>query len=365
MRTVEKAAVLAVMAALTGCVTAEKDFSTSSPVKMQVEEQAVQDRLDRLLAEHQDIERKVAPVAQRLLSSAGAACADAKSQPIGLTFWNRYLGTGGFVQAASRLYGLGEEIQVKYVWPNSAAATLGIQPGDVLTSINGYRPAEGRNGVPTMEDLLFKIEQTGNPVSMEFRRAGELIKATFTGKPGCAYRFRLKPDAKIDAYIADDTLVMTSAMAEFLVDETEIAMVLGHVLGHATVKRLRPPVDPVTRLALKPINVDKSADVRAFDGDVHVDADYIAVYAMVLVGYSPDNIVDRWNALYDRKPPEKTGQEKWVGERKIFFSDHGRSRLKQLPETVLDVTARVSAGRPVVPSGVVVLEDVKKRNRLH
>src|SRR5664279_1586625 len=96
---------------------------------------------------------------------------EVKSVWLGLRGTSVSLGTGQPLRSGAR----GQGLRVRSVYPNSPAARAGLEPGDVVVSIDG-RPVEGRDDF----DTALASAGTGRALAVTFRREDQELTARLT-----------------------------------------------------------------------------------------------------------------------------------------------------------------------------------------
>lgn len=138
---------------------------------------------------------------------------------------------------------LGHEPVVLAVIPGSEAWLQGVRPGDTLLTMNGQRQ---RNAA----ELRARVRRIREPVTMNFgfMRQGQSFAVELPFTPICAYN--LKYDAgmrDINAATDGKNIYVTQGMMSIVSDE-ELAVVLGHELGHAIMHHI--PKDAINTAGL-------------------------------------------------------------------------------------------------------------------
>ena len=129
------------------------------------------------------------------------------------------------------------------VLEGTPAAAAGLRAGDVLLAVNGtaFRPGAEAAAEPKRkkwrrltdaeEARLESALRTG-PAELRVLRDGQELSLRLGSVPGCFGRVRLARSKQVNAYATDDSVILTTAMLEFLASEDELAVVLGHELAH-------------------------------------------------------------------------------------------------------------------------------------
>jgi predicted Zn-dependent protease len=67
-------------------------------------------------------------------------------------------------------------------------------------------------------------------------RAGRQIEVTLGSEPGCYGNVRLARSTQVNAFASGSTVIMTTALLDFLKSDDELAVVLGHEMSHNILK---------------------------------------------------------------------------------------------------------------------------------
>ena len=258
-----------------------------------------------------------------------------------------------FQDAASRLYNLGEELQILYVVPKSCSDVAGLQANDILVSINSLKIPRGKNANHKFHKLINKHLRNKEMASIEVIRNGS--KHIFSVKPNkvCDNAILLKDSDEINAYTDGKSIIMTKGMLRFLNDDKELALVLGHelahiIMGHVSAKKKNKmigsafgyAVDFATGVNLSRLFGNLSA--RIYTQSHELEADYIGLYIIANSGIEIDNAAKLWRKL---------GTEHPKSIKKSFMSTHPSSpeRLIALENSIKEIQRKQSAKLALKP----------------
>lgn len=140
-------------------------------------------------------------------------------------------------------YGLDRGPGVLSVLAGSPAAQAGLAAGDVLLSVNGTSfpsPAaiagepERKKWRPRVEATEAQLEEAlrRGPAELRILRQGAELTARLDPVPGCVGRVRLARSSQVNAFASGRYVIMTTAMLDFVRNDDELAVVLGHELAH-------------------------------------------------------------------------------------------------------------------------------------
>ncbi|MFN3388076.1 MAG: M48 family metalloprotease [Allosphingosinicella sp.] len=185
---------------------------------------------------------RVAAVAYRLASAGAPLCT--VHQPLtGLLFHHLAEYAPADRPAMIARHGLDRGPGILTVLEGSPAAEAGLIAGDVLLAVNGRafesgaRPAaerkrkRWRERTDAAERQLEDALRAG-PATLRLLREGRELTVTLRARPACPGRVRLARSSQVNAFANGRTVVMTTAMLDFLASDDELAIVLGHEMSH-------------------------------------------------------------------------------------------------------------------------------------
>ena len=129
------------------------------------------------------------------------------------------------------------------VLSGSPGAEAGLIAGDVVLDVNGHALESGasiaseknrklwRKRTDASEALL-EAELRKGPARLTVLRQGDEIGVTLGSVAGCPGRVRLARAKAVNAYAVGSSVIMTTGLLDFLRNEDELAVVLGHEMSH-------------------------------------------------------------------------------------------------------------------------------------
>jgi len=259
----------------TGCAS----VSTQLPDINLPDLRAEQSQQESLAFEHiETLRDRLARVAAPVLKANAELCPK-RRKDIGVKTHTLKTYPKALRAAAARELGATSTPTIAYVRPGSTAQEAGIQKGDVLI---------GKGGVSlSSNDSEFQDGLSLDENTLSIRR-GDIFK-TVTVKPEfvCGYKVRLSNSTDINAYADGRNITVTSGMINFVQSDAELALIIGHEMGHNTMGHIRKIVG---NLLLSALNTQYT---RPFESE----ADYVGMYYLVRAGYSAENVEDFWRRL--------------------------------------------------------------------
>jgi len=268
------------------------------------------------------------------LCAAGAALAASPAERVAAISYQMQTRAAGLcadtAPMASFLIANEQSATVEIVVPKAPAARAGVQPGDVISSIND-RTTDQTN----IADLIDAALDSGS-VALQLRD-GRLLR--FTVEQGCGIPVGLQPGASLDAYADANAVAVSAGMADFARTDDELALIIGHELAHIILKH-KNLLDAahVSRGLLA--GLGRNGDrIRKTEEE----ADMLALYLMARSGYDIDAAPAFWERFGDR-----TGAG--------VFSDgtHPRTkaRVALARATIAAIRAQQRRDAPLVPPSV-------------
>jgi len=225
--------------------------------------------------------------------------------------------------AALRELGANETPRIHHIATDSPADRAGLRSGDILETAEGKPLAYGSKAY---EALLALEEPVAN-----VRRNGQLIRVPLAPVPACDYDLRLSSSAQVNAYADGRHITVTSGMMEFVETPDELALILGHELGHNTMGHIRKVIGNLLLSGLA------TRYTRPFESE----ADYVGLYYSVRAGYSAEGVEAFWRRLAKLS-------SKNINRAKTHptFPD----RFVRLAAARAEIAAKQAADQPLIPN---------------
>ena len=225
--------------------------------------------------------------------------------------------------AAKRELGAREELSIFNVIAGSPADQAGLKRGDILLGAKD----EPLSATSKKFQQLLK----SSAGSIRVKRNGSISTVNLTAQEICNYPIRLSPTSTINAYANGRKITMTAGMMNFVKDDDELALIIGHELGHNTMGHIRKVV---TNLIL-------SAGGTRYTRPFESESDYVGMYYMVRAGYDPTDVEDVWRRLAVTNP-------KSVVRAKTHPTFP--NRYLQIAATRDEINKKKVAGEPLLPN---------------
>lgn len=290
-------------------------------------------------------------VGHRILVAGTDLCGDKIKPTFGLTFTTAIMFQGD-TQAAARDAGFSDMIDVTGIVTGGPAALAGLRAGDRLVSAGGS--ADFAPGKPGMEaiDTAFKGAKVGEPLSIVVLRNGERVPLAVTPIASCNYPTVIATNPQLNAFADGEKIVIYSGMMKFAQTDEELALVVGHELGHNLrdhigSKRTNAVIGAVLDGILGALlrtntgGIMSNAAANAYSTDFEAEADYVGLYLAARAGYQIDDAPKFWRRMAVENPNAIS-----------HASTHPATseRFVALQAAIKEIDGKRAAGQPLVPN---------------
>jgi hypothetical protein len=208
----------------------------------------------------------------------------------------------GDQEAARTALGFSRPIAINAVAPDSPAAIAELAAGDGLIAIDGTavqdvaidaekladeKPEYRR--IAAVKEKLIEASADGQ-ITLAVYSGGASQLITLTPVKTCRSQFQIRVSAKREASADGDMVSISSALAEYVRDDDELAAIAAHELAHNLLKhRERLNAQKVNRGFFGQFG--KSAKrIKAAE----IEADRLSVWLMANAGYDPQAAIRFW-----------------------------------------------------------------------
>jgi predicted Zn-dependent protease len=304
-------------------------------------------------------ELRLAAVAYRIEAANAELCGENVAPRTGLVVMDRAIVPTQFQDAFAKVYGVTEEPTVVAMVPDSPATTAGIAPGDVITAVNDQETSSGKHGVEQFETAV--KGSSGAPVELSIRQKGNAKKVSLAPVAACSFPVTVKRTDTVNAYADGSGIVVTSGLMHFVESDDELALVVGHELGHDTMHHLRMErtnivigtvaggVVGALVTGLTGVNVIQPAmDTGAqlaqmtYSQDFESEADYVGAYYAARAGYNVSHAADLWRRFAATHPEA-------IHLSRAATHPSTAKRFVALEEAAKEIQTKEQAEQPLVP----------------
>ena len=233
---------------------------------------------------------------------------------------------------------------------NAVAGTnaRSVRPGDGFLAINSRKLSEISLDDPRLEQELpqyRRVAAANRLVQWEletrinyrnansfatFVRDGKEIRTQISPRRACASQFQIRPDKKRSASANGKMVTITSALAEYVESDDELAAIAAHELAHNLLKHKE-------RLNAQKVNRGFFGQFGKSAGRIkatEIEADRLSVWLMKNAGYDPQAAISFWT---------RYGKQHGKG----IFSASTHYRWKKRVKLFEEELAKMAAMEPV------------------
>ena len=187
--------------------------------------------------------------------------------------------------ASTRILKADSSPSVFQIAPSGPAAKAGINIGDMILGDDG-------DPIDSQDDDFQDALKLGETAKVQVLNNGLAYTKSVTPIRICDYNIRLRTSSAINAYADGRNITMTSGMMEFVKNDDELALIIGHELAHNTMGHIRKIIG----------NIILSGGATRYKRPFESESDYVGMYYLVRAGYSPENVEDVWRRLAKVNP---------------------------------------------------------------
>lgn len=312
-------------------------------------------RLKSLLAD----EQRLNDVFGRLVTSNADLCGDTYVPTFGFRLWSIDDFAEPLRASAHAAFRLGHELQVYAVAADQPAARAGIEPGDILKSVEGKPVAEGKEGRTQFAERITAGLLKRGQVRFTFERNGKSRAVKLKALKSCPYGVALAVGEDPNAATDGATVFVTTGMLAFARDDRDLATVLGHEIAHAwrghallpaNGERPRPGAGAGRVFGAV---IDLAAGIGDVAGAVlgvsesrrntianEIDADEVGLYFAARAGYDVSNAAEIWRRL-DVDYPSNAGGG--------WSHPAASERYTRMQATAAEIAEKRAAGEALIP----------------
>jgi len=301
----------------------------------------------------QDDAARLYRVAYPILARGASLCEDKVRRSLGLRLGNMHDVSKELRPAASRMMGLGDELQVVQVAPGSPAERAGLREKDILVSVDGKPVQRGEGARAKLLATLDELAKTHSHLEFRVRRSGadETVRAGHEAL--CDYPVVLNNADIINAFADSKQVAITRGMMRFVRDDLELAVVIGHELAHNSMGHVQKQmgnqmlgtlVDIMA--ATRGVNTQGlfgGAAGLVFSKDFEAEADYVGLYFTARAGLAIDKAPNFWRRMAAANPGGI--------QQRGFGASHPSTpeRFLALEKVVEEIKAKLTVGKDLTP----------------
>jgi len=287
---------------LAGCAT-----PVTPPIRVDPKAIAQEVRLERELGFRMayDQQQRVVRVAFPMLIGAVRFCEGATHYVTGVRFLNRRSFERDNV--AISVLGLTDDLKITTVVPGSPADLVGVQPGDFVLAVDGSATPRGEGATEALQQKLQESVGDGKSFSMTLGRNEARRNVVIAPVKACAFSVMAVDGDVVNSFADGTSITVTVGMLRFVQDDTELAFVISHELGHNLIKHLAAKSEnevgdllATIGFAALPFPRDSAVD------DLETEADYLGLYLMASAGGQINHAPQFWRRMGATYPSSNT-----------------------------------------------------------
>lgn len=294
-------------------------------------------------------QKRLMEVAYPLLQAAVPLCGEKVVALSGFLVANKYDYSKEFQDTVVSVLGLGEPLQLIHVLDEGPAGVSGLQPGDVLVSVN-YRSVPTGKGATEKLAKLMKEELTSVPIPVTVVRDGQKMLLELTPVAGCDYEVEIIENDSVNAFANGEKVGIFTGMMRFAQHDQELSLVVAHELAHNAMGHIESKTQNYMLGSLLDIlagvagvntqGVFGNAAAQAYSQDFEAEADYVGLYIMGRAGLEIEGAAKFWR----RMAAEQPGSIK-----RNHAASHPATpeRFLAIEKTVADIKEKIAAGLPL------------------
>ncbi|MCZ6710958.1 MAG: M48 family metallopeptidase, partial [Gammaproteobacteria bacterium] len=287
-----------------------------------------------------------------LLTSSTQLCADDVRNRFGIVHTSLDAIDKRYRHSARSELLIGVRPQVIHVIKGSPADLAGVNPYDVLMSVDGEEVAAGRGSGKKFAKRLDEVAKTGQPVTFEVERRDQ--RRTFVLDPvaACKYRVVLVPNDSLNAFADGNNVYVTQGMIRFAETDEELQLVLAHEIAHNSERHIDKQrgnavlggiFDVVA--AVYGVNTQgafSNMSTLMFSQEFEREADYVGMYMLARAGIDTIEVANFWRKMAAEYPAAIRG---------TFASSHPATseRYANIEAAHDEVVLKLAAGSELVP----------------
>ena len=292
-------------------------------------------------------------VAYPILARAAPLCEDKQRPTLGMRFGNAHNQGKEYREAAARLAGMGNELQVVQLAPGAPAERAGIREKDILLAVENRAVPAGEGAREKLLATLEEAAKTRKQLEVKIRRAGAEQVLRVEHEQVCDYPVTLNPADAINAFADGKQVVVMRGMLRFVRDDLELAVVIAHELAHNVMGHVRKQTgNALLGTILDVLAASRGVNTQgAFGGmatmvfskEFEAEADYVGVYFIARAGYDIDKAPNLWRRMAAANPGGI--------QQRGFGASHPSTpeRFLALEKVVEEIKAKKAAGKDLTP----------------
>jgi beta-barrel assembly-enhancing protease len=255
--------------------------------------------------------RRVTRTAWPILVAGAELCAERSDVALRLPF---DLGSAAWLVRESRRVApnlaVGEDAMVVAAFEPTAPG--GVRDGDIILAVNGVAAPRGATAAKESEQLILAASGTATkPVQLRVRRGGEIAETEVQPSRACSYAVDIKDKREVNAYADGKRVVVMTELLRYLPDDGDLAVILGHeighnVRGHVSARKTNVLIGRLLAggiaLPAPAWNANDRQWAMLNSQGFEKEADYVGLYLTARAGYPVDDAPNVWRRMPMQNP---------------------------------------------------------------
>tara|TARA_R110002124_G_scaffold64985_2_gene177847 strand:+ start:665187 stop:666263 length:1077 start_codon:yes stop_codon:yes gene_type:complete len=344
---------------LSACASPSSHYKTASKTEIDGE---IKIQKTMAFEQKRKEEEHVGAIAHKILTSNAQLC-DTQHKDLGFTLWNAYFNHGEDREIAQTLYDLDHVYQVKYVYAGSHAAEQDIRVGDKIIAINEIDISSKKTSLTALTKALNhnNSDKVDKAIRLILLRGDQQLYKDIRPVLICPYSIRYdEKSMEINAYADGKMIIVTRGLYRFAQTDNELALVLGHELGHNIMKHnikssynqalaeLSTAIIEITvnstgyKMPDILTNTIRTRSARVNSVEFEREADYTGLYMSERAGYDTAQAINFWRRMaveFSASNISKRSTHPATAERFIY-----------LEKTYQEILAKKNSGQELRPN---------------
>jgi beta-barrel assembly-enhancing protease len=257
------------------------------------------------------LQDRLARVSSPLLLKNYGACKKLSRPLMGFTARNKFSYSPELADDAASALDLSDALQVVGVMPGSGAAKSGLQPGDILVSVDDHLMPQGPTAENDAPAILAPLIADESSIKLSVLRGEK--KRTFTVQltKACAFRVELGNTDIVNSFADGSRIMVTRGMIKFVESDEELAYVIAREMAHNALwhpDKLKSAAAARNIInALKPVYPQPDSEhltskLKPVPKEMDALADRLALYMLKRSGYDIAGVIAFWQRLAKQFP---------------------------------------------------------------
>ncbi|HEY0846420.1 MAG TPA: M48 family metallopeptidase [Noviherbaspirillum sp.] len=308
---------------------------------------SAQQALQRLVA----LQDRLYRVAGPLLVNNAELCKRNARNLLGFTAKTRHSYSAEYADAAQKVLGLGERLQVMGVLAGGGAARAGLKRGDILVAVEGKSMPQGEDAERDAAAILVPLVTGRTTVNLTIQRGGANMALNVPLTYACAYGIELGNADNVAAYADGYRVLVTRGMMNATQTDEELATVLAkemahNMLAHAARRKQSATIggiiDNLVRARPDLSSMSGMAGVKPMPQDMDAMADKLSLYLLARAGYDINHAVPFWQRIATQYPATVLNGYTALHPATAY-------RVSAMEKTIKEIKVKQAAKRPLRP----------------